>query len=79
VLFFIAGIAELAFIATRGAPAYVKQLQAVYEILTENNTTLRAEFRASPLYQRHQIYMQLGLVHEPLQLRTQEDPHAVSV
>jgi excisionase family DNA binding protein len=78
-LFFIGGTAELAFIATRGAPAYVKQLQSVYELLTESNATLCKQFRASPLYQRHQIYIQLGLVREGLQLRVQEDPHAVSV
>ena len=76
-LFFIAGTAELAFIATRGPAAYVRQVQAVYELLTENNVGLRAEFRASPLYQRHQIYWQLGLVQVPLRLRPYEDPHEV--
>jgi excisionase family DNA binding protein len=78
-LFFIAGAAELAFIATRGPTAYVRQVQGVYELLTENNVALREDFRASPLYQRHQIYCQLGIVREPLRLRIEEDPHAVNV
>jgi excisionase family DNA binding protein len=77
VLFFLAGTAEVAFIATRGERAYTEQLQELYELLTENNAPLRDQFNATPLFQRHEIYRRLGLVRHVLRLRLSEDRHAV--
>lgn len=79
ILFFIGGLAELSFIATRGSSAYVKHLQGVYDLLTENNLALEEEFTATPLFQRHAIYTELGIVTTPLRMKSRPNPHAISI
>lgn len=77
ILFMIGGISELAFIAVQGADQYIQSLQKLYDLFATNNPQLEREFKNTPIYQRHELYKELGFVDQSLKLKTEVNPNAV--
>jgi hypothetical protein len=78
-LFFIGSISEVCFIALFGERRYLQQLQNLYTLLAMSNSELEAEFIHTPVFQRLQVYNQLGLVKGTITLQQREDINLVRV
>jgi len=76
-LFMIAGISEICFIAVQGELEYIKSLQKLYDLFAMNNPQLEREFTNTSIYQRYELYKEFGFVTENLTLKTEINPNTV--
>lgn len=76
-LFFMAMVGELSYLAVNGQRAYVGRLQAFYEKVTADGGSILGNFHFSPPMQRLAVYCQLGLLDDGIELKQIVSPHAV--
>lgn len=76
-LFFIAMVGELSYLAVCGQHRYLSTLQQFYESVTADSTSARVAFSSSPVMQRLAVYRQLGFVNEGISFRREANPHEV--
>lgn len=77
ILFMIAGISEIAFIAVQGVDEYIQSLQKIYDLFAMNNPQLESAFTNTPLHQRYELYKEFGFVDQELKLKTELNPNTV--
>jgi hypothetical protein len=76
-LFFIGGITEICYIAQYGAKKFLENLQKLYDLFAVNNPDLENDFVNTPLFQRCEIYKELGYIDELIKLKTEFDVNTV--
>ncbi len=79
ILFFVGGFSELCVISIFGEKEYLKQLQSFYDGFVSNAPSLEEDFAKTPLFQRLQIFEELGFVRGRIELQSKPDPHAIVV
>ena len=72
-LFFLAGIAEVAFIAVRHERQYLEQVQYFYDRFVCSNQEVKDVFDRSPMFQRMLIYRHLGIIRGDIKLDVEAD------
>jgi hypothetical protein len=77
ILFMIGGITEISVLAVLGPNKYLQSLQNLYDLFALNNPQLETEFVNTPLYQRYQLYRDLGFVDQDIKLKTEIDTNKV--
>ena len=78
-LFFIGRITEICYIATFGAEKNIENLQKLYDLFALNNPQLENDFTHTPLFQRSEIYSELGFIDETIKLKTEIDINTVII
>jgi hypothetical protein len=77
-LFFIAGMAELCFMASAGEEEYGKSLQSFYDLVVVNDALAEADAAHIPHYQRLEVYRALGLTQFDIR-RLKPDPNIARI
>jgi hypothetical protein len=78
ILFFIAAVTELSYIAVFGAGRYSRCLQRFHDLAVRSGSVTEEDFLRVPHHQRMQIYRELGLVKAEV-TRLLPDENAVVV
>jgi hypothetical protein len=78
ILFFIAAVTELSYIAVFGAGRYSRCLQRFHDLAVRSGSVTEEDFLRVPHHQRMQIYRELGLVKAEV-TRLLPDENAVFV
>lgn len=76
-LFFVAGFAELIYIAVHGEKKYLKELQDLYGLMAMNNSEMKINFKNSSVFQRMRIYKLNGFITGEIKLEEEVDVNAV--
>jgi len=79
ILFFIGAISELSYSSVHGIDEYGRCFQDFYDLIVTNNEELLKNFIASPMYQRREIYSNLGLISCKFRFADFESPHTVQL
>ena len=78
-LFFLAGVGEIGFLAVRGERKYLVQVQYFYDKFVCRNPEVENVFSRSPMYHRMLIYRELGLIRGGIKLNVATDINKISI
>ena len=78
-LFFLAGVGELAFLAVREERKYLVQMQSFYDTFVCSNPEVENAFSRSPMFHRMLIYRELGLIRGEIKLKVATNTNEISV
>ena len=78
-LFFLAGVGELGFLAVREESKYLVQMQSFYDQFVCSNPEVESAFSRSPMFHRMLIYRELGLIRGEIELKVATNINEISV
>ena len=78
-LFFLASVGELSFLAVRGERKYLGQMQSFYDQFVCKNPEVEQGFTRSPMFHRMLIYQELGLIQGKIKLNVVTDINEISI
>ncbi len=79
ILFFLAGIGEISYLAVAGEQQFIAAAQRFYDLSSSISEGVAREFVHSPMAQRLAIYQSLGLLRGEVVLRSVADANAVNL
>lgn len=79
ILFFLAAVGEVGFLAVRGERKYLRQMQSFYDRFVCSNPDVEIAFSRSPMFHRMLIYRELGIIRGEVKMNVATDINEISI